>query len=282
MIIGFCNEKGGVGKTTLAIHTATWLVRQGRQVVLMDLDTQAGISNFFGVQPADDVAELLRSVLYLRRDRRPSISSFLHTCPGYSDLALLRGHSVTGDVEAALREPGTIRPGAVLAEALGPLTSKGVTVVIDSGPHRDKLQEAVLQAADHVFVPGIPEGATEDPILNVVQHLHELGRVITGLIPTMVVTNSKKHRETVQDWKSIDGLGRLVYHDPSRGLVGLPRRVLWSQLFRLANPVWDVTPRALNVNRSDLEAAKRDMRIIMQRLAYDTGLERRGAWWETE
>lgn len=274
MIIGLCNEKGGVGKTTMAIHAATWLARQGRHVVLMDLDTQGGVSNFFGVQPADDVAELLRSVLYLRPDRRPGITSFLFPCPGYSDLALLRGHGATGDVEASLREPGTGRPGALLAEALGPLTTKGITVVIDSGPHRDKLQEAVLEAADHIFVPAIPEGAVEDPILNVVQHLHDLGRAITGLIPTMIVTTSRKHEATIENWKTTSGLGNLVYHDPRHGLVGLPRRILWSELFRAAMPLWDVTPKAVGASREDLETARREMVAILQRLAYDAGLRR--------
>ena len=137
MIIGFCNEKGGVAKTTLSLHTATWLARRGRRVVLMDLDTQGGVSNFLGVKPAEDVAELLRSVLFLRTDRRPPVTSFLFPCPGYSNLALLRGYSATGEVEADLRQPGRPRPGAVLAEALGPLTSKGVIVVVDTGSKDD-------------------------------------------------------------------------------------------------------------------------------------------------
>ena len=87
MIIGFCNEKGGVGKTTLAIHTATWLARRGHRVVLMYLDTQGGVSHFLGIEPADDVAELLRAVLFLRADRRPPITFYLFPCPAYSNLA---------------------------------------------------------------------------------------------------------------------------------------------------------------------------------------------------
>ena len=38
MIIAVANNKGGVCKTTLAVHLGTFLARQGRRVVLVDLD----------------------------------------------------------------------------------------------------------------------------------------------------------------------------------------------------------------------------------------------------
>jgi cellulose biosynthesis protein BcsQ len=243
-------------------------------VALVDLDTQGGVAAFLGVKPADDVAELLRSVLFLRADRRPSIATFLLPCPAYSNLVLLRGYNQTGEVEADLRQPGRPRPGAVLAEALGPLTSKGVVVIVDTGPYAGKLQEAVLEAADHVFVPGIPEGATEAGILKIGQHLHTLGRTITGLIPTRIVTTSRKHQDTIADWRRANGLGALVYYDPPRGLVGLPQRVVWGELYRTRLPIWDVTPAAVKATRADVETAQQEMAAILNRLAFDVGLRR--------
>jgi len=274
MIIGFVNEKGGVAKTTLAIHAATWLAKHGHRVVLIDLDTQAGVSHFFGLKPADDVAELLRSALFLRADRRPPITSFLVPCPGYSNLVIIRGHNESGEVEADLRQPGRPRAGAVLAEALGELTTKGAIIVCDSGPYAGKLQEAILEAADHVFIPAIPEGASEVGILKVGQHLQSLGRTVTGLIPTLYTTTSKKHEETILDWQKIDGLGALVYYDPPR-LVGLPKRILWGELYRQGKAVWDVTPAAVKATRADLETAQGEMTAILQRVTLDVMLRRK-------
>ena len=44
MIIVVANSKGGVGKSTIAVHLAGWLARQGHRVTLADCDTQASSS----------------------------------------------------------------------------------------------------------------------------------------------------------------------------------------------------------------------------------------------
>ncbi len=274
MIICFANEKGGVGKTTLAIHAATWLSRQGHRVALMDLDTQGGVSNFFQVKPADDVARLLRAVLLAPEIPQPPITTFLSPLPlrRYRNMVLIKGYTGTGEVEAWLRRPEGPRPGAVLAEAVAPLTQRGAIVVLDSGPYAGKLQEAALETADHVLVPAIPEGATEAGILKIAQRLHQLDRTITGLIPVRYMVTSKKHKETIMDWREANGLGPLVYHDPPRGLLGLSQRVIWSQLYRTGKPIWDVNPREVEASQASLTMAQGEMEAILQRLAFDIGL----------
>lgn len=46
MIIVIANSKGGVGKSTLAVHLATWLHRQGHRVTLADCDIQQSSSEW--------------------------------------------------------------------------------------------------------------------------------------------------------------------------------------------------------------------------------------------
>jgi chromosome partitioning protein len=48
MIIAIANSKGGVGKSTLAVHLAAWLHEQGHRVTLADCDTQHSSSEWIG------------------------------------------------------------------------------------------------------------------------------------------------------------------------------------------------------------------------------------------
>ena len=46
VIYGLTNSKGGVGKTTIAVHLAAWLVRQKRKVIFIDADPQQSASTW--------------------------------------------------------------------------------------------------------------------------------------------------------------------------------------------------------------------------------------------
>ena len=49
-VVGFINQKGGVGKTTMAFNCAHALAKRGKKVLCIDLDPQANLSLLFGIE----------------------------------------------------------------------------------------------------------------------------------------------------------------------------------------------------------------------------------------
>jgi chromosome partitioning protein len=75
VILAMTNSKGGVGKTTLAVHLTAWWAQQGRRVVLVDADTQGSSSTWLQEAAPEIPAlrlqspdEILNEVPGLRRE----------------------------------------------------------------------------------------------------------------------------------------------------------------------------------------------------------------------
>jgi chromosome partitioning protein len=131
MIIVVANSKGGVGKSTLAVHLAAWLHEQGHTVTLADCDTQESSSQWIreaapGVKTvrlstADEILEELpqlgREADYVVADGPGSNTEISRSLLFCADLALVPCKASMLEVRAldqatkALRHARHIRKG---------------------------------------------------------------------------------------------------------------------------------------------------------------------------
>ncbi len=167
--IALFNNKGGVGKTTLAFHLAHMMARLGRKVLTADLDPQANLpSAFFDDDQLerfweDDgdgtvlgaVLPILRGLGDINLPEVQEVAEGLWVLPG--DLGLSRfedklseawPHGYDGD-EAALRVTTSFH--RMLQGIAGPVGAE--LVIVDVGPNLGAINRAALLAADDLVVP---------------------------------------------------------------------------------------------------------------------------------
>jgi chromosome partitioning protein len=145
--IAFVNEKGGTGKTTLAVHVAAWIARARKlRVLLMDLDTQGHAGKTLGL----DVRQIQPNVFQFLTDRSVGLAQVRHATevPG---LSVVPAYKQMAGLSAALGSS----PSAAerLGERLDEFAAEQDVVVLDGPPSLGLSVTAMLVAATEVVVP---------------------------------------------------------------------------------------------------------------------------------
>ncbi len=147
--IAISNQKGGCGKTTVAINLAASLAREGRRVLLIDLDPQGHCSLGLAV-PEDQIDLGMLDCLRSARSPDPvdlsritwQITPNLDLAPSRVDLADLEPECGT-DSSAEL----------LLSTALAGVQGRYDYAIVDCPPHLGLLMRNAVRAADEVIIP---------------------------------------------------------------------------------------------------------------------------------
>lgn len=144
IIIGFCNLKGGVGKTTACQNIAVALAKTGRRVAVIDMDPQSNLSAGFGVTPGStdpQVFDLLTGEA--KWDDIVRQKEGVDVIPSSLNLTM-----------AELNNSGILENDLLLREALSAISPDRYDYVfIDSPPQLGIFTRNVLAACDKIIVP---------------------------------------------------------------------------------------------------------------------------------
>ena len=143
-IITFTNQKGGVGKTSLAMNFGVRLKMAGARVLFVDMDPQGNLTYTMGI----DHAEV--TVYDLLLGRRTAREAILHAAE--CDIIA----SSPGLSTFNLTQAGTGKE-YLLRNALQPVTADYDFIVIDSPPTLGILTINILTAANSVMIPALAD-----------------------------------------------------------------------------------------------------------------------------
>jgi chromosome partitioning protein len=148
--IAFINEKGGTGKTTLAVNVAaSFALHQGKKVALVDLDTQGHAAKALGV----DSREAVPNVFHWLTDPRVTVDQVLKPTT-LESLFVVPSYKQMADFPLAVGSTSAEARERLLAGRMSELRSRGFEVVVfDSPPSLGLTSTNILMAADEVVVP---------------------------------------------------------------------------------------------------------------------------------
>lgn len=208
--IAVLNNKGGVGKSTVAVQLSHGLAKLGYKVILVDLDGQNDSSLFLGVGETH-----YSKTFYDLIDKRSNVTLDECIINAREGLDLLPNSRIEEINAEFYREP---RIDLLLDEKLEGLENKNYDfVIVDCGPQRTRINDAVLCYVDHIVMPVQVEAASVRACGSIYEYLADLRLTpekIALVIPNMYDQRTKDAKENLEFLKEFFADRQGVVTDP--------------------------------------------------------------------
>ena len=149
-VIVITSGKGGVGKTVTTVNLGIGLARQGKRVLLVDVDAQGSLTASLGYQHPDQLEETLATVLGKVIEDKPleTGEGILHQEEG---IDLLPANIDLAAMEVTL--VNIMSRETILREYLNTVRDQYDVIILDCCPSLGMLTINALSAADEVLIP---------------------------------------------------------------------------------------------------------------------------------
>ena len=200
-ITAICNQKGGVGKTVTAVNLGVGLAREGKKVLLVDVDAQGSLTASLGYKRPDQMENTLAAILGRIISDEPVTpgEGIIHQAEAVD---LLPANIELSGLEVTL--VNTMSRETILRDYLNSVREQYDVILLDCCPSLGMLTINALAAADEVL---IPMQAHYLSIKGLEQLIHTISNVkrkinpkleIAGILITMADMRTTYSREIIE------------------------------------------------------------------------------------
>jgi chromosome partitioning protein len=231
--VAIANMKGGVGKTTTAVHVAAGLARRGQRVLLIDTDPQGNVAHVFGMRPPWTLKDLILGEAPLDAVVQRGVRD---------GLDVIASDTASFSLETQLA--GQMQRETILSRRLKGLTAYD-TVILDTSPAMNLLSFNALLFAREVILPVSMDamaliGARQT--LNGIREMSELWPDrplrLMALLPTSVNPATVATRAAWEAMERDAGMSARLYRPGIRQCIDL------TYAMAQRSTVWEYAPRS--------------------------------------
>ncbi len=179
-VIALFNQSGGVGKSTLTMNLGYHLAQRQQRVLLVDMDPQASLTAFMGLEPSELEKTVYEAIL---AGEPLAIHKDIHNM----DLAAANIDLSGAELELVVADMRDVR----LKEALKPVLKQYDFILVDCPPSLGILSYITLVASTHVLIPIHTQYKSlkgTELLLNTISRVRSRANrklQIAGVVPTM-------------------------------------------------------------------------------------------------
>jgi len=229
-IITFFNEKGGVGKTSLATMLAAALAIQGKRVLLVDADAQANAGAVFGVAPYAGLYDLLVRganlndvIIDIEPQRVVTADEALA-----GKLYLIGSNIETQNIATSRTEMDAFLVKMLELEDSGQVD----TVIVDTPPTPSLLHGMIYMATDGMIIPTRLEAFSMTGVARTLKYRETYNKMrqgfgqppikLLGIVPVATELATTEHAENLKHLHTTYGDLYTIYRP-------LHKRIRWSE-----------------------------------------------------
>lgn len=196
--ISFALQKGGTGKTSLAVSVATELAKNYK-VILIDADPQGNASAWYNNELTAELSDVLT--------KKAGIGDAL-VSTGIKNLFMIPTAGVDGGLNAYQKTEANGNQECML-DITDELAKAFDFCIIDTSPHFGPLEESCFIASDEIIPVLMIDSFSFDGLEIFISNLNDLKartkRISRGSEINRLILNGKDNRLSIQS-KKIDGL----------------------------------------------------------------------------